>query len=115
MIEPPCTTVQYRVNLAVGEIEVSESKSMRLELEDTMDLESIGHIIMERLDGGNKMELTWSVIPCIKTYSFKMCSDGEECEEGHIDGGSLDAARVRWERDVDPCREYTVTITPISE
>ena len=80
--EPVCTEVRYRANLTLsdGETHSFESEPVRFELDDTMDLETIAHITMDRIDEGKMMEITWSDISCINGYSITVCVDGE-CEE----------------------------------
>ena len=103
--------VRYRANLTIdGKTHSKESGPVLFELDDTMDLETIAHIKMERIDEGKMMEVTWSHIPCIGNYNITMCATDGECEETQIEGKE---ERFVWE--VDPCKEYTVTITPNAE
>ena len=110
--EPVCTEIRYRVTLTTGgQTIIAESEPIRIELDDTMDLGFVGQFAMERIEEGNKMEVIWSDIPCIESFSVNICTEDGECEEEtHIEG--TDKIFVR---EVDPCREYTVTITPNSE
>ena len=109
--EPVCTEVRYRATLTIndGETHSFETKPVRFELDDTMDLETIAHITMDRIDEGKMMEITWSDISCINGYSITVCVDGE-CEEEQVK-----SEEERFMREVDPCRGYNVTITPNTE
>ena len=108
--EPVCTEIRYRVTLTIdGETHSFETKPVRFELDDTMDLETIAHITMDRIDEGKMMELTWSHIPCIGNYNITICAiDGDmlNCEMTQIEG-----KEERFVREVDPCGEYSLTIT----
>ena len=106
--EPVCTEVRYRANLTLddGETHSFESEPVQFELDDSMDLETVAHIAMHRIDEGKMMEIRWSDIACIEGYSITVCAD-EECEEAVVE-----REEERFVREVDPCREYTVTITP---
>ena len=109
--EPVCTEIRYRANLTLndGETHTFESEPVQFELDDSMDLETVAHITMDRTDEGKMMEITWADIACIEGYSITVCADGD-CEEALVK-----REEERFVRDVDPCREYTVTITPNAE
>ena len=110
---PVCTDIRYRVTLTLnmGQETISaESEPIRIELDDTMDLGTVGQFAMERVEEGNKMEVTWSDIPCIESFSVNICTD-EECEEET----NIEGTDKIFVREVDPCRQYTVTISSNSE
>ena len=110
--EPLCTEVRYRANLTFnnGETHSKVSEPVLFELNDTMNIETIAHILMKRVDEGKMMELTWSHIPCIRNYNITICAiDGGDgaCEVTQFEG-----KEERFVLEVDPCRGYTVTIIP---
>ena len=110
--EPVCTEIRYRVSFThEGETYSKESEPVKFELDATMDLEAIAKIVMVRSDNGDGVAVRWTDIPCIGNYSIKVCStDDGECEEAQVAG-----KEERFVQEVDPCRQYTVTITPHSE
>ena len=80
--EPVCTEVRYRANLTLnnGETHSYETEPVRFELYDSMDLGTVAHITMNRIDEGKMMEISWSEVACIEGYSITVCADGQ-CEE----------------------------------
>ena len=105
---PVCIEVRYRANLTLndGETHSFETEPVRFELYDSMDLGTVAHITMDRTNEGKMLEITWADIACIEGYSITVCVDGQ-CEEALVQ-----REEERFVREVDPCREYTVTITP---
>ena len=106
---PVCTEIRYRVNLNIGEETHSiESQAIQKELDEEWNLATVGNIAIEGIEEGKKMKVTWSDVPCIENYTVTIC--GVECNEFYVQG-SEEMLVV----DVDPCTEYTVTMSPYEE
>ena len=120
--ETPCAEASYRAEVRTEAgltftAATEDSVLLQLSPEDT--LASVAAASMARAAG--QLTASWLPLPCVTRYEVSLCAADSDCaaevfapEPGTVAAALYSGEQLQYSHEeLDPCLDYTVTITPV--